>query len=360
MENNKCLNNCGREKRTTKGFCSQKCSASFLLRNRNLRTKGKTYVELYGEKRALDIQSRMSSSISKIAKETGFTKIGAKVTGDKRRGKKAIEIYGEHAANCMAQKIRGHFQGKTYEELYGIEKATVKRIKASISMKKKCSEPDYSKILYKNGSEGLRAFNRKANLGEGQVTWKNLHRGKIDGIRFDSGYEKKLILFLKPFLINGFTLTRFPFPVPYSYNEKQHDLYIDFALFFENKIVAALEAKGEQFFSQKECYFKLKVMNNFCKENSIIPCLFSETFYRNFIGNPDPSQLNSLDAKLKAMNIYFADYLVSWKEQRLRGEENETNTPLKDKVSVNFIPNSVHPIEDDDIVRHPLKGGTHV
>lgn len=76
------------------------------------KTKGKTFKERYGNKKAKEIQSKIS-----------ITK--------KSKGKTFKEIYGKEKAKEMQLKQSKFRKGRTYEDMYGKEKAIETKIKQS-------------------------------------------------------------------------------------------------------------------------------------------------------------------------------------------------------------------------------------
>jgi len=77
--------------------------------------KGKTYEEIYGEKRAKEIKQKQKASSN---------------IGKKRKGKTWIEIFGEKRALEMKENLNKIQKGRSYEERFGIEGAI--RVKQSI------------------------------------------------------------------------------------------------------------------------------------------------------------------------------------------------------------------------------------
>lgn len=84
--------------------------------------KGKTYEELYGTEKALELKKRLSN---KAKKQTGTRN----------------SFYGKHHSEKTKQKFRDNKLGKTYEELYGEKRAL--EIKNKLRKKTKKWYTDY-------------------------------------------------------------------------------------------------------------------------------------------------------------------------------------------------------------------------
>jgi len=72
------------------------------LRNKSSQNKGKTFEEIYGERRARELKERLRSAFS---------------------GRTYEDRFGVERAREIRRKINARTRGKTYEELYGEERA---------------------------------------------------------------------------------------------------------------------------------------------------------------------------------------------------------------------------------------------
>lgn len=313
---NLCLN-CG--KLVKNKFCSQSCNKSY----RNKQRKGKTFVELYGEKRALEIRKKMSEGISKTAAQTHFTRKGASVTRANRLGKTHIEIYGEEASAKIKTSIRA--------SLHAFRQTPV-----GIEQRKKTSERNIKAIL--SGK-----------------TFARTEKGYYKDVYFGSSLEKSFLIQCYKLLRTLHNIKRNETEV-LSLDDGIHKTVPDYLIVDNNNIlIGIVECKWEEYMKLDWVYNKAKALYNHCRKQNIQAGYFTYCtldYFKQLQGNPEPRQLKTL---LNYMEKELCNYLVGCKVQRLSVEDKETNNTLK--VS-NSNSNCLYPfLKDSDIVRYPLKGG---
>jgi len=113
-------------------------------------TKGKTYEEIYGPEKAAILRELRritfgKSSTGRKHSEETKAKMSKSRTGltSNKRGKTYEELYGEEKASaikeklCLAERSPYKIIGKTYEEIYGEEKANIRKEKLKYQSKEK-------------------------------------------------------------------------------------------------------------------------------------------------------------------------------------------------------------------------------
>lgn len=317
---NMCLN-CGVPVRNK--YCSRRCQ--LLHQNPNEQRKGKTYIEIYGELKAKEVQQKMSKGIAKTASETHFTKIGASVIGNIRRN-------------------------KTWEQLYGEDEAKVKKDSIRRSLNEFRQTPEGIKVRQE-------ASNRGIYLALSGKEFVNTKKGYFEGIYFGSSLEEqflqqilKIIGSLKNVERNKTKI------VPKGKGFKK--TIPDYLIKDDNgKEIALVEIKSDHLLDRVETYEKASALYVYGQKQNILTGYFTYNtlnIFKKLQGNLEPSQLNSL---LNYMRLELYNYVVNWKVQRLNVEDEDTNKTFKNIVLEDNVSNDPLPVMEGEIVRYPMKVG---
>jgi len=301
---NKCLN-CG--KPVLNKFCDHHCQTVF----QNKQQKGKTYVEIYGEK-AQSIRNKRAKSIKEKAIATHFTCKGASVVGNQRRGLKMEDFYGEEKAEQVKQQIR--------ESLAAFRKT-----------------PEGIKIRLATGE-------RNIQLALSGKDFANTKKGYFEDIYFGSSLEESFLQECFRVLGTLKNVQRNVLVVTYDWESCTHKTIPDYSIVDNNGVLLALvECKWERYMADPVTFRKAKALFHFGKQNQFKTGYFTYNtlnLLKRLQGNPDPRQLNTL---LSYMEIELYNYVVSCKEQRLSVEEEGANKTLKNIVLANNILNDPVP-----------------
>jgi len=317
---NKCLN-CGMPVKNK--FCNHSCQKIY----QNKQRKGKTYTEIYGEKKALEVQQKMSAGIAKTAAETHFTRRGAMIAGNQKRGKTYENFYGVDRANQIKEDIRSSLANfrQTPEGLEVRKRASDRGVYLALSGKEFTNtKKGYFEEIY-FGSSLEKEFLCQVLRITGSL--KNIERNRTKVISKGSGFKKT---------------------VP-DYLVKDDS----------GKELAFVEVKGDHLLKRSSVYEKALALYVHGREHNILTGYFTYNtlkVFKKLQGNPEPRRLNSL-LSYTALELY--NYVVSRKVQRLSVEDEETNKTLKNVTLGSDIPNDPLPyIEmEGEIVRYPMKVG---
>ena len=108
---------------------------------------------------------------------------------EEHRRRIALSHIGKKHSEETKNKISNFFKGKTYEQLYGKEKAKEKSIKQSSSMK--------GKNTGKKRSDEFKEKLRKSNLGRKYSSEVNLKKGRPSKRKGISKYDRTLMIYCK-------------------------------------------------------------------------------------------------------------------------------------------------------------------
>jgi hypothetical protein len=317
---NVCLN-CG--KPVHNKFCNHSCQTSY----QNKQSKGVSFEQRFGVEKALVVAKKMSKSIQRKALETGFTKIGASVIGNIRRGKTLQDLYGKDHADKMREDIKVSLDG-------------FRQTPEGIRVRRECSERGIQLAL--SGKE-----------------FSNTKKGYFQGVYFGSSLEEQFlqeIFRLFGSLENVKRNNTKIVPKGEGFLKTIPDY-----LMLENGIeIALIEVKSVHLLNRPGTYEKAEALFEYGQNQGIVAGYFTQDTLRKFEelqGNPEPRRLNSL---LSLMEKELQDYVVSRKVQRLSAEDKEANKALK---SIAFTggntPNDPLPMMEGEKVRHPMKDGEH-
>jgi len=293
---NKCLY-CG--KLVENKFCNHSCQSRYQHKQKdsNWSHEDKTYVELYGEEKAKEVQQKLSVGISKTVSETHFTRIGASVIGNQRRG-------------------------KTFEEIYGVDKAK--------EMKKNIRD---SLAVFRETPEGLKirqeASDRGIRLALSGKEFTNTKKGYFEGVYFGSSLEESFLHQMLRIMGSLENVERNTTKI-LSKDDSFHKTVPDYLIKDNNnKEIAIVEVKGNYLLERFGVYEKALALYNYGQEHNILVGYFTYNtlnIFKEFQGNLEPRRLNSL---LNYMVLELYNYIVSRKVQRLSVEDKETNKTLK-------------------------------
>jgi len=301
---NKCLN-CGAPVKNK--YCNHSCQTTY----QNKQRKNKTYAEIYGEEKAKEIQQKMSTSISKVASETHFTRIAASVVGDQRRGKTFEEIYGVDIAEQMKNNIRNSL-------------AAFRKTPAGLKIRQEASD------------RGIR-------LALSGKEFVNTKKGYFEGVYFGSSLEEEFLqqmLRILGSLRNVERNTTRIVPKGEGFRKTAPDYLIKDD---NGEEVALIEVKSNHLLGKDSVYEKASALHVYGREQNLLVGYFTYdtlNVFKEFQGNLEPRRLNSL---LDYMVLELDNYIVSRKVQRLSVEDKETNKTLKNVTSVGGIPNDPLP-----------------
>jgi len=306
-----CLNGCG--KPAVRKFCSHSCQKSY----QNKQMRGKTYVQMYGEQKALEIRNKTSKSISETAAKTHFTKKATFVVGNQRRGKKM-------------------------EEFYGVEKASRVKNKIKTSLGIWLQTPEGLKVRQEASNRGIR-------LALSGQEFSNTKKGYFEGIYFGSSLEEeflqewfRIIGHLRNIVRNRDKIV----PKGIGFRKTAPDYIIRDD---DNKEIGFIEPKSNHLLNRPSVYEKAVALYTYGKQNNMRAGFFTYNtlkIFTRFQGNPDPRWLNSL---VEYTELELHSYIVSHTEQRLG---------VADKTPI-ILPLTTYPaLAGDDIVRYPMKIGT--
>ena len=302
---NSCLN-CGVPVKNK--FCGHSCQKSY----RNKQLKGKTYVELYGEEKALEIRGKTSKAISETAQRTHFTKVGAEKVGEIRRG-------------------------KTWVELYGVEEATRMGNLTRESLAKFRATPEGIEVRKATSERGIR-------LALSGKEFVNTKKGYFDGIYFGSSLEEQFLQQWKR-LVGSLKNVERNITKIIPKDEGFRKTIPDYLIRDNNgKEVALVEIKGDHLLRKFSVYEKAFALYTYGREQNLCVGYFTYStleLFKKLQGNPEPIQLNSL---LELTSTELRDYIVNWKVQRLSTEEKETNKVLKNISLAANVPNYALPL----------------
>jgi len=304
---------CSKEIPSKREFCSRSCHISY----QNHLLAGVSYIERYGEEHANKKIAKQRAGLIKTVMETGFTKIGGKVSGDKRRCKTFEQQYGIQKA-LQIRKQLSEKSSRSYEEQMGIEKAILKREKMSKSMTKIWSDPEYHdrtaiKMNEWNSSQEGIDFRSSLSL------YGKVKRGYFDNVFYGSGLELEFLHGFKRRIGSLLIVQRSKLAIPYD----GHNTYPDFKILnVNNETIAIIEIKGSHLLNDKLTITKLNALRDYCKVNGLMYGLYTKDIFNYFYGNPEPRQLPFL---LSELQDNMDNKLSNCKVQRLETEDERSN-----------------------------------
>ena len=215
-------------KRKTNRFCSRSCSNAWQHKHGirrtyvNDKTVWQWWVSKFGEeeaRRRLEIAKERNSRAN---------------SGDSNA------MFGKHDHIHGLMKFHSEFDGKTWDEMYGSEKASARRHALSQRMSG-TKNPAYGKV-YRHGGVGL--------------------QGKYKGIVFRSTWE---LSFLFEQLNKGIHPIAEPVAIPYEFNQKQRTYHPDFQI---NNVI--IEIKPTAFLCDSENIAKFIAAILYCREHGMM------------------------------------------------------------------------------------------
>ncbi len=162
--------------------------------------------------------------------------------------------------------------GKNFEQLHGQVKADLIKQQISKTLKGKPTEE-----IYQHGLKGAigRMIKYPGNFIKGK-------RGYINSIRFESSFEEKFLLAFFSMNFCNALISRSLLMIRYYYNGKLHTYFPDFQINI-NGINIIIEVKCEKLLKAvdvQKTHCKMEALQKFCIQHNYLPCMYTEKHFK--------------------------------------------------------------------------------